>query len=225
MFDKPASELTLAQSAALASVINNPTKYSPYNNFDNLTRRKTLVLKQMREQGFISQSEYDDAVSEEIVFNKDKQNQFVAGLLRSACAELKCSEKSLFINNYTFKTTYDPTVVSAVRTVIKNTDIDGHVRIVVLDNASGGIMCDETNTSGYLNPQRSPASTIKPFIAYAPALENGLNPLSQFATSRQYSATIRPPIIKTFIAGIFRLKSVLCIPPILPRLSCYDKTV
>ena len=209
MFDKPASELTLAQSAALASVINNPTKYSPYNNFDNLTRRKTLVLKQMREQGFISQSEYDDAVSEEIVFNKDKQNQFVAGLLRSACTELKCSEKSLFINNYTFKTTYDPNVVSAVRTVIKNTDIDGHVRIVVLDNASGGIVCDETNTSGYLNPQRSPASTIKPFIAYAPALENGLNPLSQICDEPTTFGDYSPANYKDVYRGYISLKECL----------------
>ena len=55
MFDIPASELSLAQSAALASIINNPTKYSPYNNPENLEKRKVTVLNRMIEQKFITQ--------------------------------------------------------------------------------------------------------------------------------------------------------------------------
>lgn len=181
MFNKPAQELTLAQSAALASIINNPTKYSPYNNIENLTRRKELVLRQMLAQGYISDDEYSDALAENVVFGKDKQNQYVAGLLKDACESLGCSEKELFIKNVTVRTKYDETVVSAVRNAIKQVELgdDVVVRVLVLDNASGGIICDETNTSGYIDPRRSPASTIKPFLSYAPALENGANPLTQ----------------------------------------------
>ena len=58
-------------------------------------------------------------------------------------------------------------------------DADYYVRVLVLDNVTGGIACDETNTDTYINYKRSPASCIKPFAAYAAALENGYNPLSQ----------------------------------------------
>lgn len=179
MFDKSASELTIAQSAALASVINNPSKYSPYNNFDNLTKRKELVLKQMLAQNYISQDEYDSAISEEIAFGKYKQNQYVTAALKQACSVLNCSEKELFINNYTIKTSYVPEIASKARSLVNEIDTKYVARVMILDNKTGGIVCDETNRMNYINPKRSPASAIKPFLSYAPALENGMNPLSQ----------------------------------------------
>lgn len=179
MFGRSASELTLAQSAALASIINNPSGYNPYSNYDNLIKRKNLVLRQMLKQGYISKSDYTAAVAEKLTFDNEKQNQFVSALLKNASAELKCSEKELFLKNYTLKTSYDPKITDIARNSIKQIVGDFYIRILVLDNSSGGIVCDETNANGYINPKRSPASTIKPFIAYAPALENGLNPMSQ----------------------------------------------
>ncbi|MDE7463612.1 MAG: penicillin-binding protein, partial [Clostridiales bacterium] len=104
MFNKPASELTIAQSAALASIINNPSRYSPYTNKENLDRRTKLVLKIMHEQNFIDDEQYDTAINEQIEFGKNKQNQFIAGLIKNACAEFKCSEKELFLRNITFNT-------------------------------------------------------------------------------------------------------------------------
>ncbi len=177
MFDKPASQLTLAQSAVLASIINNPSRYSPYYNPDNLTKRKELVLKQMLDQGFITVSDYNTAIAENITFNKNKQSQFISGVLKAACRRLKCSEKALFIRNCTIKTSYDPKISDAAREAIKNID-EFTARILILDNATGRIICDETNSSGYIDPQRSPASAVKPFLSYAYALENGMTPLS-----------------------------------------------
>lgn len=180
MFDKPASELSLAQSAALASIINNPSRYNPYTNTDNLNARKKLVLKQMRLQGYITDDQYAEACNETLVFNKNKRSQFIGGLIKNACANFNCTEKELFLSNRTLKTEYDGKIVNAVREAIKSMDdFDGTVRVLVLDNATGGIACDETNENGYINPKRSPASAIKPFISYAPALENGSNPLTQ----------------------------------------------
>ena len=180
MFGKSASELTLAQSAALASIINNPTKYSPYNNAENLDKRKTLVLNLMRAQGFITDSEYADACSERLIFEKNKQNQFTAGLLKAACKQLGCTEKELFSESHTIKTGYSKSITDAVRAEIKNMHgFDGIIRVLILNNEKGDIACDETNSDKYINFRRSPASAIKPFLAYAPALENGMNPLSQ----------------------------------------------
>lgn len=180
MFGIPASQLSLAQSAALASIINNPTKYSPYDNYDNLIVRKNLVLKLMLDQRLITENDYMTAREEKLVFDKNKQNQFVNGVLRAVCKELGCTEKELFSANRTIATYYDGKIAACAREAIADMgDFDGHIRVLVLDNASGGVVCDETNSNKYLDLRRSPASAIKPFVSYAAALENGYNPMSQ----------------------------------------------
>lgn len=209
MFDKPAAELTLAQSAALASIINNPSKYSPYKNPDNLETRKNLVLRQMLQQGFISESEYSDAVAECLTFCNNKQNQFIEGLVKNACAELNCSEKQLFLKNYTLHTDLDTNIVGSARTAIKNAAIDGDIRVLILNNSTGGVVCDETNSNKYLNPRRSPASAIKPFISYAPALENGYNPLSQILDEPTVFGDYAPKNFKGVYRGYQSLSDCL----------------
>lgn len=210
MFGIPASQLSLAQSAALASIINNPSKYSPYNNPENLEKRKVLVLKQMLDQKYITQAEYDGAVAENITFENNRHSQFVSGLIKSACEKLGCSEKQLFINNVTLKTEYDPSVVAAARELINNTDYCFAVRIIVLDNATGGIVCDETNQRGYTNARRSPASSIKPFLSYATALENGMTPMSQIIDEPTDFGGYAPSNYKNVYRGYISLKDALC---------------
>lgn len=207
-FDKPASELNLAQSAALASIINNPSKYSPYNNPDNLDARKRLVLDKMLEQGYITRSDRDDACEQKLVFNKNNRRQFISGLLKDACARLNCSEKQLFLNNVTLKTAYDAELAECARNAVKDYD-EFTVRVVVLDNRSGGIVCDETNTTGYINPRRSPASAIKPFVSYAPALENGLNPMTQILDAPTAFGDYSPGNYKDVYRGYISLEQAL----------------
>lgn len=208
MFDIPASELSLAQSAALASIINNPTKYSPYNNPENLDKRKVTVLNRMLEQKYITHEQYDAAVSETLTFSKHKQNQFVSGLIKNACSALGCTEKELFLNNYTLKTEYDAVISEAARNAIPS-DAEYYVRVLVLDNATGGIVCDETNTDVYIDLKRSPASCIKPFAAYAPALESGYNPLSQICDEPMMFGDYSPKNFKNSYRGYQSLTDCL----------------
>ena len=209
MFDKPASELTLAQSAALASIINNPAKYNPYSNIENLNKRKMLVLNQMLSQRLIKQSEYDNAVKEKLEFGKNKYNQFITGAIKDACAALNCSEKELYLHKYTIKTDYNPQLTEAARAAIGKIDSDFTIRVLVLDNKTGGIVCDETNVNKYINPMRSPASTIKPFVSYAVALEKGLNPLSQIADEPTVFGDYKPANYKNVYRGYLSLKDSL----------------
>lgn len=209
MFGKPASDLTLAQSAALASIINNPAKYSPYNNIDNLNNRKRLVLDQMLSQKLITKSDYNSAIAEQLEFGKNRCNQFVTGALKDACSALNCSEKALYINNYTISTAYDPQIAAAARSAISNINGDYNMRVLVLDNSSGGIVCDETNCIKYINPQRSPASTIKPFTSYAVALENGLNPLSQISDEPTVFGDYAPANYRGVYRGYMSLRDCL----------------
>lgn len=209
MFGKSAQELTIAESAALAAIINNPSKYSPYKNIENLTARKNLVLKEMLKQKKISKSEYDSAVDEALTFNNFRQTQFVAGVIKDACERFDCSEKQLFARNCTLKTSYDPNIVDTARSILNSSEREYAARILVLNNETGAVVCDETNRNNYINDKRSPASTIKPFISYIPALEKGYNPLSQINDEKRSFGDYAPHNYKDVYRGYQSLKDCL----------------
>ena len=53
-FGKPSSDLTIAEAATLAAVINGPAIFDPINRPDRAKERRDLVLSLMAQQGFIS---------------------------------------------------------------------------------------------------------------------------------------------------------------------------
>ena len=68
-FQKQPRELSLAQSAALASLIQAPTYYSPYGpNKDALLARKDYVLNRMVQEGLITHGEAEQAKQEQLTF-------------------------------------------------------------------------------------------------------------------------------------------------------------
>ncbi len=68
-FSKDVSELTLNECACIAAITNSPSYYDPIRNPENNTYRRNLILKQMYEQGYISESEYKDAYDTPITLN------------------------------------------------------------------------------------------------------------------------------------------------------------
>lgn len=61
-FNKPASKLTIEESAMLAAIPQRPTYYSPYGeNADELVVRTSLIIDLMKEQGYISEEEANKA--------------------------------------------------------------------------------------------------------------------------------------------------------------------
>jgi 1A family penicillin-binding protein len=67
LFGKPASELTLAQSAMLAGLPRNPTAYSPRRHFDVAKHRQAIVLRSMNEMSMITAAEAAAAKVDTIV--------------------------------------------------------------------------------------------------------------------------------------------------------------
>lgn len=67
-FDKPASDLTLAESAALVGITKYPGLYNPYRNPEEHKNRQLHVLSEMLDQERITQEEYDKAVKEKLNF-------------------------------------------------------------------------------------------------------------------------------------------------------------
>lgn len=68
-FGVDAKDLTIAQSAVLAGMIQSPSYYSPWGkNVDALMNRKNFALSQMLSSGFINKTQYDSAKNEKLVF-------------------------------------------------------------------------------------------------------------------------------------------------------------
>ena len=67
-FGKTPDQLTLMESAILASITNAPRKYDPIVNYDNNRKRAVECLDYMLEQGYISQERYNAALEEDVHF-------------------------------------------------------------------------------------------------------------------------------------------------------------
>lgn len=67
-FGKDVSELTLMESAILASITQTPRSNNPMLNYDTNRKRAVYCLDTMLSEGMISQEEYDNALAEKVVF-------------------------------------------------------------------------------------------------------------------------------------------------------------
>ena len=65
-FNKDAADLTLSECAVIAAITQNPTAYDPVTNPDNNAKRRKVVLNNMLDQGYINQSEYDEAIEDPV---------------------------------------------------------------------------------------------------------------------------------------------------------------
>ncbi|MDD3386673.1 MAG: transglycosylase domain-containing protein [Candidatus Pacebacteria bacterium] len=69
-FQKSAKDLSIEESAVLASMIQAPSYYSPYGrNIEDLLKRKDYVLERMAITGYISEEERDELKEIEITFS------------------------------------------------------------------------------------------------------------------------------------------------------------
>ncbi len=78
-FGKHASELSIAECAVLASIPKAPTEYNPYLNPQGNRDRQLWVLGQMREKGFITQAEYEQAKAQPLVFKSMPDPSWTVG--------------------------------------------------------------------------------------------------------------------------------------------------
>ena len=65
-FDKNVSDLTLSECAVIAAITQNPSKYNPISHPDNNATRREKVLNNMLEQGYITQTEYNVAIDDDV---------------------------------------------------------------------------------------------------------------------------------------------------------------
>jgi len=212
-FGKHASEVTIAEAAYLAAVPQAPTYYSPYGNHkEELDARKNLVLKKMRELGFITESEEKQAQEERVIF------------LAKGDQTLKAPHFSIYIRSY-LEEKYGQDVVEQdglkvittldyelqqkgeelVKTYGEKNEKDfsaGNAGLVAIDPKTGQILT-MVGSRDYFNVEkegnfnitlahRQPGSSFKPF-AYATAFKKGYLPSTVlFDLSTEFNASCYP---------------------------------
>ena len=77
-FDKPAAELTIAESAFLAGLVQSPFTYDPYTNFEIAKGRQRQVLDLMVHHGYITQPDAEAAFAAPPLFVTDLANPDVS---------------------------------------------------------------------------------------------------------------------------------------------------
>ncbi len=148
-FNKPASDLTLAESAILTGLIPAPSYYSPYGSHkDQLLQKKDLILEKMRKMGSISEEELAQAKQEEITFSETpiyiKAPHFVMHVqqyLEEKYGDTFLKEKGLKVYtslDWELQEHAEKVVVEADKT---NRSFDAHnAAIVVIDPHTGEIL-------------------------------------------------------------------------------------
>ena len=137
-FSKPAANLTLAEAATLAGIVQRPTSYDPIRNPELSAERRNVVLDRMASLDYISQDDAERA--QKIPMQELLNPSQVSNGCTSSYAPFFCDyvlqsirendifgetpearEAFLRRGGYTITTTMDPTVQKAVTQIVNST--------------------------------------------------------------------------------------------------------
>jgi penicillin-binding protein 1C len=184
-FDKPASQLSLAESAFLAGLPRSPSSLNPFHALGASVQRQRSILFQMHDLGLVSSSKLQRSLEESLQLSSAKNRFRAPHFCDYILSQLTSSARR---DLSLIKTTCDSGLQEKVETLVKN-HIDAlavkgitNGAVVVMSNPTGEILClvgskdfFDNRIDGQVNGTlslRQPGSTLKPFT-YGLALENG----------------------------------------------------
>jgi len=62
-FGKDLKQVTAPEAALLAGIIQNPSRYNPFRRPDRATQRRNIVLRMMRDNGYLEETAYQQAIA------------------------------------------------------------------------------------------------------------------------------------------------------------------
>lgn len=108
-FNRRVDQLNLSQIAFLCAIPNNPTLYDPLTNIENTIARRNRILKNMLNDGKISELDYATAIIEEITLERPAaiaKNDYVE-TYAYYCAARALMKQEGFVFRYKFSSDYD----------------------------------------------------------------------------------------------------------------------
>ncbi len=110
-FDKPLAQLSAAEAAVLAGLPKAPSRFNPMVNPARAIERQRYILGRMHEAGFLTQAEYQAAMTERLVFSPARADYavhapYVAELARQLAFDLY--HEDIYTAGLKIYTTIDP---------------------------------------------------------------------------------------------------------------------
>ena len=137
-FNKDVSQLTLWECATIASITKNPTNYNPYTNPENLINRRNFLLYNMKDQGIISEEEYQDAIAQPLVLAEEDTSKttatnnsyFTDALFEEVVDDIMekegiteaAAQQMLYTGGFTIEATVNPKIQSQMEELMLNTN-------------------------------------------------------------------------------------------------------
>jgi penicillin-binding protein 1A len=131
-FNKDVAQLTLAESAMLASLPRSPSNYDPVRNHDRALERRNWVLSEMRRNAFIDEAQYREAVAQPIetarsgspdsvrnvggYYMEEVRRNLIARYGEAAAA----GPNSVYAGGLWVRTSYDPRMQQAAETALRD---------------------------------------------------------------------------------------------------------
>jgi penicillin-binding protein 1A len=195
-YSKPASALTLAQSAMLAGLPQSPSLYNPLQNATAALGRRNDVLDEMADQGYVSDSEAEEAKGESIGLNPGTAYSEIREPYFFDFVEQQLIEEygvnTVRQGGLKVYTTIDPKLQEAGRAAIDGNlgyPTDPSAAVVAIDPATGFVKAMASSGS-YTDAQfnlaaqghRQPGSAAKTW-ALTTAVRRGIDPDTTYYNS------------------------------------------
>jgi 1A family penicillin-binding protein len=196
-FHKSASELNLAEATAMAGIIQAPELYSPFVNYEATKKRQALVLTRMRELGWISAQEEEQARQQPLLVGKPTawQGSKLPYVTDAVVQELnkRFGQELVFKGGMRIQTTIDydlqlkgeAIVQRAQRNLQRSGVRADQVALVAIDPRThfvkavvGGIDYEQSQFNRVLQSRRQPGSSFKPFVYYTAFASGKYTPYS-----------------------------------------------
>ncbi|AFZ35284.1 penicillin-binding protein, 1A family [Stanieria cyanosphaera PCC 7437] len=231
-FNKSASELNLAEAAMMAGLIQAPEQYSPYINYTETKQRQALVLKRMRELGWISPEQEKQARQEPLLVAKPtawrtSKSPFIT---EAVITELKerfgqdaVTQGGMRVQttiDYNFQKMAEETVTQGHQNLRRAGVRADQVALVAVDPRThfvkalvGGVGYDKSQFNRAIQSRRQPGSSFKPFVYYTAFASGKYTPYSTIddspITYRVPSGYYTPKNYGGSFSGLMSLRTAL----------------
>jgi penicillin-binding protein 1A len=191
LFGRPASSLSLAESALIAGLARAPSTLSPWTNLEGAVSRSQTVLARMRQEGFITEAQEKTARAARFKIRPypapaDPRGGYAKEYLRQQFRDRFGGDHP---PDWQVQTTFLPELQAiAERAVLdglrRHGQPDLQAALVAVDPATGNILAlvggrdfRGSQFNRATRSRRQPGSAFKPLL-YAAALERGFSPVS-----------------------------------------------
>lgn len=196
-FAKELKDLSLAEAATIAGMIQGPARYSPMRNTEATQARRNIVLDAMVRDGWINAEQATATSNELVTVSKASTAGDSLAPYFVDCVNRASDSQDASPGSQRTYTTIDLDLQRLAEAAIKKqlARLDSvykngakpQAALVAIDPRTGNVLAmvggrdyAESQLNRATDARRQPGSTFKPFV-YAAALEDGMSPVQTFA--------------------------------------------